>query len=226
MAAIVQTKTVSASNASSVDAVFDSNVTNGNLIVFVVGVDPGQETWVAGDLAKQAGTATIGTIALDVQEYVGSDYSVAIWSIPVTGTGSLTLRLSCAAGSTPYVSTIEVSGADVSGSRLYGTNQNRDQAVGTLNSGTVATTGGGIFVGAGNMAGGTSYVIKSGWTSIESVQVGIGYRIVSGATTDSASWTEPTGNINCCIVAAYKDGAGGGSIVPQAMAQYINQVIQ
>ena len=72
------------------------NVTNGNLLIVTVSryTNNTNDPIVVGDLAKTAGTSTIGTIALDSS---GQDVSNAndfiaagIFSVPCTGSGSLT----------------------------------------------------------------------------------------------------------------------------------------
>ena len=103
-------------------------------------------------VTKFSGTATIGTVQIDATT-VRADGSgsnrTGLWSIPVTGTGSLTLRLQQTSGTNAYISLIaaEVTDSDVSVSRrtpvtLTGTTGT------SVVTGNITTGGAGIIVGA------------------------------------------------------------------------------
>ena len=87
--------------ATTVSRAFPSNVTAGNLIVVACVralVSGGSDAFVSTDCAKLSGTATIGTVALDVAlnfDVGGSNFGqVGIFSAIVTGSGSLTMEMS------------------------------------------------------------------------------------------------------------------------------------
>jgi hypothetical protein len=71
------------------------NVTSGNNVIIGINLfhnAGGTFNFITSDLTKSAGTATIGTIALDASLAAGaSTIGTAIYRVPVTGTGSLTL---------------------------------------------------------------------------------------------------------------------------------------
>jgi hypothetical protein len=144
-----------ANNATSVSRAFGSNVSVGSLII-VVGMkfSPSNDAYVAGDCTKSAGTATIGTVALDHSSNIttgGTNHAaVGIWSAIVTGAGSLTMQTAgAAAGSFLLIATAEFSGSwDASrleaGVSNAGTGADSD-AAGT--SGDATSAGAALFIG-------------------------------------------------------------------------------
>lgn len=212
------------------------NVTSGNLVVIVASrYSPSSDTFVAGDCTKTAGTSTIGTVSLDAQitlDTGGGIYAlVGIWSAIVTGTGSLTM--SVAGSSTDYwnVSVMEFSattGWDAS--RLDGTAVTNSTAANNSSpatSGNKSSTGGGVFVAGVGISGGSSITITEDAAYSLTFEEGNGaahnigshiYQIVTGATTDNASWTisnPQDGWVAAQVV--YKEVGGGlGATVNQA----------
>ena len=144
----------------------------------------------------------------------------AIYSVPVTGTGSCTVTISnLPTGSWSVIGIEEVSGADVSASRLDGTPLVVHQTTTTApDTGTIASTDGALFFGVLNL-GDASAVITimpdGAFTQIyeqeDAANFGSGSiidRIVTTSTTDSASWTLGTAKTVISLLAVYKAAAG------------------
>jgi hypothetical protein len=226
--AVVQSKAnVAAGQVSSLAIAFDSSVTSGNLVVvgfagyFGADISP-PFTITAGMLTKTAGTSTVGTITLDVstKRTAGSDENhVAIFSVPVTGSGTLTLTFNngTGIGSHQFYVLIgsEVDDADVSGTRVNATasDNNNDDTAGA--SGNVATGGAGIIFGM--LAPGAPYGTSTATPNAEfsGGQVSeqeddsqynhwFGYRTVTTDTTDSVDVTWGATSEWVAVAAAYK----------------------
>lgn len=72
-----------------------ASVTAGNTVIVGVALaKPGaMNNFAPGQLTKSAGTATIGTIALDSSKNQGAgDIQCAVYRVPITGSGTLTLQ--------------------------------------------------------------------------------------------------------------------------------------
>lgn len=216
----VQIKSGTADDTTSIAITPDSNVTSGNLLViYAMKYAPSAtDNFVVGDLAKTAGTSTIGTITMDIE----TDYApgwggfAAVYSVPVTGTGTITLTLSSISGSWFFVAVQEVSGADTSASRVAGTNSDGTDNTSPYDSGTVALTGGGIFAGciATLSNGNITFTQDAAFTLAAEQENGVdhmtgaaAYRIVTGSTTDSATWTTTVNDPAAIVLAVYKEGA-------------------
>ena len=198
--AAVQSAHGEAGSGTSPTATFSSDVTSGNLLVVVAsayraGTPP--HAFSLGDLTKSSGTATLGTAQLDIQHArsTGSNEGrVAIWSIPVTGTGSLTLSLAVNTGDYANIAAEEFSGADTSSGRLDTSLSNDGPGTGTeMLIGDMTSAGAGVFVGgfAAYTSTTTTWTPNGAFTTIYNVgdvaynaSAAI-YQIVSGATTDS-----------------------------------------
>lgn len=228
----VQSAHGEAGSGTSPTATFSSDVTNGNLLVVVAsayraGTPP--HAFSLGDLTKSSGTATLGTAQLDIQHVrangSSSEIRVAIWSIPVTGTGSLTLSLAVNTGDYANIAAQEFSGADTSSGRLD-TSLSNDAAgpmsASTLVIGDMTSAGAGVFVGGfgGYTSTTTTWTPDAAFTTIYNVgdvaynaSAAI-YRIVSGATTDSAdcqiSALDTPGWVGASAI--YKAAAGGSGL--------------
>jgi hypothetical protein len=214
-----------ADSATSVSVSSPANITNGNLVV--IGGNKfsnSQDSYVAGSLTKTAGTSTIGTIALDNARdfnFGPAELAVAVYSVPVTGTGSSTFQLGgFQAGSFLMISIQEYTGVDVSGSRVVGTNS----ATGTStapNSGTVVSGVGGVFVGSLSTPGtpssntiteGSGYANVFKQSASNTHQIGaVSDKIVTVNTTDSANWTLGTSDSWVGNVVFYKESSSGVS---------------
>lgn len=198
---IAQTKTGVNLYAASYALAFDSNVTAGGVIVF--GLSSKLYTprdFVAGDLTKTAGTATIGTISLEITGNDGGatpeQYS-AVYTVPVTGTGSLTLQIANGdSNSTFRIHMLEATSANTSGTRIEDTDHITGSS--TPTSGAMTAAGGSLFFGACSVFdGGATFTGTGGFTSF-GTQTGEGagaaaYQIFTSGTTDSVEWSSPTG---------------------------------
>lgn len=219
-------------SGTSPTATFSSNVTAGNLLTIVAsayraGTPP--HAFIAGDLTKSSGTATIGTVALDLQHArangSSSEIRVALYSVEVTGSGSLTLSLAVNTGDYANIAAAEFSGADTSSGRLDTSTSNDAAGPGSganLQIGDMTSAGAGLFVGGfGAYTSATSTWTPDGaFSTIYNVgdvaynaSAAI-YRIVSSATTDSAdcqiSAFDTPGWVGASAV--YKAASGGGSL--------------
>lgn len=228
----VQSAHGEAGSGTSPTATFSSNVTAGNLLTIVAsayraGTPP--HAFIAGDLTKSSGTATIGTVALDLQHArangSSSEIRVALYSVEVTGSGSLTLSLAVNTGDYANIAAAEFSGADTSSGRLDTSTSNDAAGPGSganLQIGDMTSAGAGLFVGGfGAYTSATSTWTPDGaFSTIYNVgdvaynaSAAI-YRIVSSATTDSAdcqiSAFDTPGWVGASAV--YKAASGGGPI--------------
>lgn len=219
-------------SGASPTATFSSNVTSGNLLVIVANVyraGTPPHAFSLGDLTKSSGTATLGTAQLDIQHArangTSSEERTAIWSIPVTGTGSLTLSLAVNAGDYANIATAEFNGADTSSGRLD-TSLSNDAAgpgIGALlQIGNMTSAGAGVFVG-----GITAYTsVSTTWTPDGAFSTiwnegnvayngsAAIYQIVASATTDSVDATlsafDTPGWTGASVI--YKAASSGGDL--------------
>lgn len=218
-------------DAANMDQATTGNVTAGNLLTITtnrLNLTGSSDPYVLGDCAKQAGTATLGTITMDVEReynYAGANYiATAIYSAPITGTGSLTIR--CVLGSNQYglIAVAERSGLDVSGSRVEDTAEaeGANSGVAAPNSGDATSAAGALFVGAlaDVSTGGNDHVEDGAFTLIyeqNSTDHMVGSfidRIVVAGTTDAASWTEPVNdNPWAAVVVVYKAATAAGGLL-------------
>lgn len=197
---------------------FPGDVTDGNLLV-VTGFTfrTGTTAWTASHVSKSSGTATIGTVTVDSQSYrnngFGEYYGAVSFSVPVTGSGSLTLLITQPNADFGEWVIREYTDADTTGTRV------EDTAVATgsaanASSGDATSAGGALFIGAFGAVTGGTVTPDSAFTEIverESWVVGsIVEQIVTSGTTDAASWTSPSGDWGA-IVVVYKAAGGGGT---------------
>lgn len=205
--------------ATSMSLPYPGNVTAGDLLV--IGVSRwhagSSDAIVVGDISQSAGTATLGSFTLDVDRewnFVSSDFlNSAVFSVPVTGTGSCTIQVGGGPSDASWIMGIqEYSGADTSGSRVLGTNeaQNTNTAP---DSGTVAATGNVAFFGnMVNGAGTTVTTTEDGSFSLifenengtSNTAGSLIDRIVTSDTTDSASWTLGSSQSWIALLSVYK----------------------
>lgn len=168
--------------------------------------DGADDPFVAGDLTKTAGTSTIGTpiLAGQVGGFAGGTVYLraAVWWVPVTGSGTLTLSVAANGSSYGGISTEEFSTdqtwddtpEDDSGALNAADSQT------SASSGNATSAGAAVFLGAlcWNTGAGASLALSNappwvaaGTESDASAHVpgAAGYRIVSSGTTDAAAWT-------------------------------------
>jgi hypothetical protein len=222
-----------ADNTTAITRAFGSNVTAGNLIVVVAPVFASSaHTFVAGDCTKSAGTATLGTIALDA-EFHGNDgnpsapYAIGIWSALVTGSGSCTMQVAgLAAGSFLLIATGEYA-SDVGwgASRVDGTpatKQNQTDGSLAADTGSMTSTAGGLFM-AGVQINSTAAVtivkdlnLTQIYNNDGSVNDcgNVSRRIVSSSTAYNPSWTLTNAHNGWCSAGViYKETAASGAVL-------------
>lgn len=237
----VQWGGVNADSTTSISRAFGSNVTSGNLLVVVCAkYSPNNDTFVSGDLTKSAGTATIGTPTLDAvidTDFDGSGTRcvVGIFSVLVTGTGSLTLQVAGAtAGSYLNLATAEFSsstGWDSSRVEDTSTAQTATDGVTAADSGNADSAGAALFVGGLSLPIASNQAITedAAFSRIFEEEDGSAHncasairRIVSTGTTDSASWTVHSSALGwAAAVVVYKAVVSGAATQPsRSMHQF------
>jgi hypothetical protein len=208
-----------------------NSVAVGDLVI--VGAAGNTSTdWVAGDLTKTAGTATLGTISLDFATNDANDCRIAVWSAIVTGAGTLTLQVASGGnygvmGVEVYTGTWDSSRKETSASANFTTST-------TPSSGNASSAGGGLFFGVLSVSNGVTVTLTedAAFASIRESNDGSAHvvgeiidRIVSTGTTDSADWTisvAPTRSIAAVVVYKEAGGGGGGAVVPKFI-HHLNQ---
>jgi hypothetical protein len=187
------------------------NITSGNHIVIgcTVAWNASGNDCAAGDVTKTAGTSTIGTVTIDqeAEHNDGTNYfSACLWSVPVTGTGTLTLQVSN--GSIIGLSCVaqEYAGMHAT-NRVAGTG-----SIGTGNS-TSASTG--SYAGAGHnlFVGQLSFWTSSTYTITPSSAYTMLYEVedaaqMTGGFSESFTTTSTTQNASFTIGGTVYWGAG------------------
>ena len=214
-------------NTTSVTRAFGSNVSANSLIIIVgMKYSPSSDAFASGDCTKSAGTATIGTISLDRQVQVdttNADFAaVGIWSVIVTGGGSLTMQVGGAvADSYLLIATDEYTG-NWDSTRAEAGNSNSDSADNTspATSGNATSAGEALFIGGMNVntLAGVTITPDAAFTTIFEDEAGTDdngsaiRRIVSTGTTDQAEWTITGGTWYgwAAAVQVYKEAAATG----------------
>jgi hypothetical protein len=217
-----------ATTDASITLAFAGNITAGNRIVIAVYLQCDENPvhpFVVGDIAKTAGTATIGSWTLDVDinhSISGNTYQEAtIFSAPVTGTGSCTITITDAGKSGLWsILGIAEFHSDAGDITLEDTDKGED-STGAPTTGDAVSVGAAVFVGALSFytsSGAQTITEDAAFTLIYEEQDGnnhgVGssiYRIVSSGTTDAASWTSPTTKSWGAVVAVYKEPVSGAS---------------
>lgn len=221
-----------ADNAATVARTTTSNVTAGNLVVVMCFryADTDSTNFVAGDLVK-SGTCTVTEQQLDAA--INSNYNttfyvgVGIWSARVTGTGSLTMTATTAAGNYAGLAIAEFSATSGwDSSRLEGTPATASTTSDNTNAdtGNSSTAAGGVFcsvLATSNNGGAVTITQDAAFNLIFEEQDedthGVGstmYQIAGGALTDSGSWTISNNLGWACANAVYKE------ITPSGGAAY------
>lgn len=192
-------------NVSSASRAFPGNVTSGNTVTGQVSkYDPSSTGFAAGNLTKTAGSSTIGTVTLRDQAQNATDtaHNAGVFTIPVTGTGSLTLQVTSTAGSYIVFSTDELAASLGWDSTIQ---EDTDSAQGNATpqvGGNMTSAGGAAFVGAvaisatGDLTG--DLVAQAAFTEIYKEPDGSVHetgvhmiRIVSSGTTDAIESASP-----------------------------------
>lgn len=195
---------------ASISRAFPSNVTSGNVVWFAAMAADTSHTFVAGDLTKSAGTATIESpVLLAVRNQdTGDGYFLptAIWGAKVTGNGSLTLQASGLSSGGFWLSASDeiASTNGFAGSGGFaGTGNNNGTSA---NSNSPATTGlntaasqSAMLIGAVGIGAGVVLTIGSpggSWSTVYSEPDGTAHhcgtvvdQIVAASVTAQPSWS-------------------------------------
>ena len=224
--------TLDLGNGSSTWAL--ASATSGNLLVVVCAGALTGTGLSASSLTKIGGTATLGTITQDKEggNTSGSATYVYVYSAPITGSGTLQLRLADISSS-GYMSgaCMEFSSADTGASRVAATNGTGGQDTSApyeAHSGDCVSGAAGVFVGVSGWsnAGGGTQAPDAAFTEVHdnytlyasAMTIHSGYRVVTSDTTDewltTYSTADPIYEV-CCVV--YKQATGGGGRNPVSM---------
>jgi hypothetical protein len=202
------------------------SITSGQLLVVVCGsyASPNQP-FVLGDISKTAGTATLGSFALDKAYDNGLNAHTAIWSAIVTGTGTCTVTVSNRPSGAYFDIGAEAFNGSWDGSRAEASNGASGSGTTAVSSGNATSAGAAVFVGVfDDVTGATSYTKDAAFTQLyvdagSPNNSGSIYRIVSSGTTDAAEWTANASIDSAAAVVVYKEIAGG-SVVGAASNYY------
>jgi hypothetical protein len=216
--------TVTADGVTAITKAYTSNVATGNLLAITCGrFNATQVAFTAADCTLSAGTATLGTIALDAHAEATPTEAIesGVWSAPVTAGGSATIRIAGSTGAYFELNVNEYSSVDVSGTRVAGTPTSGSSNTGTspATAAGVTTSSDSLFIGAvatdyagTNLApaAGNSFTLIGSSVNGSLHQTGASVRkIVTGASTDSLSVSLATTSLNgwCACLVAYKAAA-------------------
>lgn len=217
MAAAVQRTGAVGTGIATLTKAFDSDVTSGNLIVVGWSCNVDNEGPYSTGCTKDAGSATIGTITMDsalTTAHPVGDAQAAIYSAPVTGTGSCTMKADpSASGRQILIAIAEYTNVDVTASRLSGASYGQGNT-GAIASGSVTpSTANSIFV-SGMLSPQTSGVAGTIDTDYTAIFIqssvggicpgGFGDWILTSATADTGAWTAPTTKEWMSVLANYK----------------------
>lgn len=210
-----------ADSSTSVSLAYPGNVTEGNVLVIrVTKFSPNPDAFVLGDISKSAGTSTLGSFTMDVE--TGRDIGgapdtwdhVAIYSAPVTGTGSCTIQVgSGLAASYWFMALSEYYGMDRTDSRVSDT-ASANAASGAPSSGAADSVGYALFAGmvGTDTSGATTHTVGVDFYQIAESENGAANmtgsaadRIVIAATNDAADWTQPTTVQYVAAVVVYRE---------------------
>jgi chitodextrinase len=95
-------------SGASTTLAFPAQVTSGNTVIVMSSAYQGSGSI---SVTKSSGTATVGTPVKD-KEYTNGSFTLAIWRIPVTGTGTLTVSTSRTGGNFIFLAMNEYAGVD------------------------------------------------------------------------------------------------------------------
>lgn len=217
-ASLLQTGITTYDGATNFTRATASNVTAGSLLVVSAARWKSGDSgaYIAGDLTKSAGTATIGTPVLEYTGTPAGSHRVGLWSVLVTGSGTLTMQVAHSGTSYGSIVVAEYSGT-------WDGTRTEDAASGTgsgspANSGNATSAGAAVFVGSYTSGNGANEAItedaaftvlgedEAGSDRIEHSCIS---QIVATGTTDAASWSV-NGAAWAAGVVVFKEGSGGG----------------
>lgn len=209
-----------ASGGTFVDYVFPGNVSSGNLLVVGVAAFTGTNNnpCLLSMIAKQAGGATLGTWTMDSQILYkpdGTNYiACAVYSVPVTGTGSLTVRFNHpqAAVDSVFIGCQELAGADLSATRQDGQNTGTGTTGNAPVTATFTTTTDGYILAvetdgrsSGTEVAGTNYALVFAEDNTLKLTGHVEDRLTTVALSNTTgTWPNTLNGGWCCAAAAYK----------------------
>lgn len=244
--AVVQTTHDEGASGTDCVLTFGADVTEGNVIIVTassfVATGNTPSAFVTGDLTKTGGTATIGSLAVDVQSArtATSEERTAIYSMVVTATGSLELTLDAGTGDFLNAVALEVENLDTAALLEDTTTANGAGSGGSLlmSAGSMSSDGKGIMIGVfGAYTSGTSTWSRDGaFTAPSGAEVGDSaynasstiYRLLTGATTDAPEATNSdvqtpgwaaAGAVYKAATTGGGGGGGSGLTQPQVLAR-------
>lgn len=212
---------------------FGSDVSADSLVVVLAAQLNGDNegTFADGDCTQSAGTASLGTIALDENNQIDTGevfLRTGVWSAIVTTGGSCTMQVS--AGNTP--SKLHVHRHEFTGSWDASRVEDSSSAASATedlspDTGSMTSAGAALFIGILGAGDNSNITITDGadYTEIADTAVeGSGpdsytqsqYRIVSTGTTDEVDWTIDNSFGQGASGVVYKEAAGG---IEQAIGQ-------
>jgi hypothetical protein len=210
-----------ANSTASIAIAFPNNVAVGSLLtVIVANVTTGADSPViAGQLAKSAGTATVGTITMDKAEgtLLSGVYpmNVGIFSCIVTGAGSLTLTYTASSSQLGlYIAINEFTGS-WDGSRVEATSS-ADGASTAPSAGTLTSAGAALFVdgfalGNGSPVtvteDGTFTLIASDGGGAANVAAGAEFYVSGSGASGTPTWTTTGSGAWSAVGVVYKEAA-------------------
>lgn len=220
-----------ANGTTSVSRAFGSNVTSGNLIlVAAMKSTTASDAWLATDCTLSAGTATVGTIALDktieIQVAGGFFQAVALWSCLVTSSGSCTMQAAGAAAGTDlliasgeYAATSGWDGSRLEASASASTaTDNTNAATGNATSAKRALFWAAVAI---DLSATITITPDAAFTQVFEDENGLTdeggsaiRQLVATGTTDSGDWTIGNNGGWGCVMGVYKEvnpDATGGS---------------
>jgi len=224
-AAVRQSKFFSGSStADYADATFDSAVLSGSLIVCVISrwetINP------AGMTCEDTVNGSHTLIQSTNWNYSGNDWAAfSYYQNSAAGTPTVTVTRTTSTGQVHYFSIciVEITGVATTGA-LEASNAAVDTAS-PISSGNVSSAGAAIFIGLWCQDTRDMDPTFASFTEIFEVNIRsfdipitLGYRIVTGATTDDYDATYTGGNIpGWAGLAAFKEpgGGGGGGVIVQ-----------
>lgn len=204
------------------------SVTAGQLIiVFGMKYSPSADAFVASDVTKSAGTASIDTVQLDAVHGgdLGSSTNfgyTALWSAIVTTGGTLTLQLGGALAASYLLIAAEAFNGNWSSSRVVSTNGAllATDSTSSSSTGNASSAGAALFCAALqiNSTAPTTITPDAAFTTVYENETGTDdngsaiYRIVTGATTDAGDWTHGTSHAGtACSLVVYQEALSSAS---------------
>jgi hypothetical protein len=188
-----------------------TSVTAGSLLVITGNkFSPSNGAFTLVSLVKTAGTATLGTITLDSSTNwadSGSYASTAIWSVIVTGSGTLTMQVEGMPGGSYILINISEWEGSWDASRVETSGNTTTSLVassGTVNGNSLTSAGPALFISTIQINDSTAITLSNGnnfvklyeQTIVDHDNGNTAYKIATAGMTTNSSWTMVgTGNI-------------------------------